>query len=110
MQFRKRAGDMHVGQSHITENALDATVGKRNVLAPSADVTPSLAVVLEMGRVDPILLNVDSYNSAVFHPQSELPPGITGSASEIENSLRWHFARSEVRNPASVYQFSRTRN
>jgi hypothetical protein len=89
-------GNMHVGQSHITENALDATVGKRNLLAASADVTPSLAAVLEMGRLDPIPLNVDSYNSAVFHLQSEFPPGITGSASEIENSLRWHFARRRV--------------
>ena len=106
MQFRKRVGDMHVGQSHITENALDATVGKRNLLAASADVIPSLAAVLEMGRLDPIPLNVDSYNSAVFHLQSEFPPGITRSASEIENSLHWHFARRRSENPTSVYQFS----
>jgi hypothetical protein len=46
-----------------------------------------------IGRRYSIPLNVDSYNLAVFYVQSEFPPEIVRSASEIENSLRWHFAR-----------------
>lgn len=110
VHFPKRARDVHVRQSHITENALDAPVRQWNLLTPSAEVTPASAPVFESGSLYSIPLNVDPNNPAVLHLQSESLPGIARTTAEIEDPLHRKRTRKDAKNSTSLYQISPSRN